>query len=118
MTSEESDYKDTLQAVERGDNAAKTKLAWYYLSGYCSAKVDRDEAVALLEERVKDEDAEAMWMLGLCCEYGMGTEQDIEKAETLYKQSSDEENEIGKFLSENRGDGRGNGILRNVSLLN
>ena len=117
MTSKESEYKDTLQAVERGDKAAKTKLAWYFLSGYCDAEVDAGKAVALLEERVKEDDTEAMWMLGLCCEYGMGTEQDLERAETLYRQSRDEENRIGKYFAENRGDGRGNGVLRNVSLL-
>ena len=116
MTSKESEYKDTLQAVERGDNCAKTKLAWYFLSGYCGAKVDVDKAVVLLEERVKEDDAEAMWMLGLCCEYGMGTEQDKERAETLYKQSRDKGNKIGKFFAENEGDGRGNGILRSMSL--
>ena len=116
MASEASEYKDTLQAVERGDNAAKTKLAWYLLSGYCGAEVDADKAVALLEERVKEDDAEAMWMLGLCCEYGMGTEQDIERAETLYRQSRDKGDDTGKFFAEERRDGRGNGVLRRISL--
>ena len=116
MTSEESEYKDTLQAVERGDNGAKTKLAWYLLSGYCGAEVDADKAVALLEERVKEDDAEAMWILGLCCEYGMGTEQDIERAETLYKQSKDKGNGIGEYFAENIGGGRGNGVLRSICL--
>ena len=115
MTSEESEYKDTLQAVERGDNGAKTKLAWYFLSGYCGAEVDADKAVVMLEERVKDGDVEAMWMLGLCCEYGMGTEQDIER-ETLYERSRDKRNEIGKYFAEERRDGRGNGVLRRISL--
>ena len=116
MTSEESEYKDTLQAVERGTDDAKTKLAWYFLSGYCGAEADADEAVVLLEERVKEDDAEAMWMLGLCCEYGLGTKQDVERAETLYQQSSDKGNEIGSFFAEERRDGRGNGVLRSVSL--
>ena len=116
MTSEESEYKDTLQAVERGDDCAKTKLAWYLLSGYCGAKVDADEAVALLEERAEEDDTEAMWMLGLCCEYGNGTEQDLERAETLYKQSSDKGDDTGQFFSENIGDGRGNGVLRSICL--
>ena len=40
-------------------------------------------------------------MLGLCKEYGMGTEQDIEGAEKLYKQSSEAGNEIGKILAWN-----------------
>ena len=116
MTSEESEYEDTLQAVERGDASAKTKLAWYYLSGYCGAEVDAGKAVAMLEERVKEDDAEAVWMLGLCCEYGMGTEQDLERAKTLYKRSRDKENDIGEYLAENRGGGRGNGILRKIGL--
>ena len=116
MTSEESEYKDTLQAVERGDNDAKTKLAWYFLSGYGGAKADADKAVIMLEERAKEDDAEAMWMLGLCCEYGKRTEQDIERAKTLYKLSSDKENEIGSYFAENEGDGRGNGILRIAGL--
>ena len=105
-----------MQAVERGDNAAKTKLAWYYLSGNCSAEVDADKAVVLLEERVKEDDAEAMWMLGLCCEYGMGTEQDLERAKSLYRQSKDKGNYIGNFFAENRRTGRGTGILQNISL--
>ena len=46
---------------------------------------DADAAVALLEEKVKDGDAEAMWMLGVCCEFGMGMEQDVERAEQLYE---------------------------------
>ena len=116
MASEESEYKDTLQAVERGDDSAKTKLAWYFLSGYCGAEVERDKAVALLEERVKEDDAEAMWMLGLCCEYGMGTEQDLERAETLYRQSRDKGDYTGKFFAEERRDGRGNGVLRSICL--
>ena len=116
MASEASEYQDTLQAVERGDIAAKTKLAWYLLSGYCGAEVDADKAVVMLEERVKEGDEQAMWMLGLCCEYGMGTEQDIERAETLYKQSRDKGSEIGSYLAENEGGERGNGILRSVSL--
>ena len=116
MASEKSEFKDTLQAVERGDGAAKTKLAWFFLSGYCGAEVDANKAVALLEERVKEDDAEAMWMLGLCFEYGMGTEQDIERAETLYQQSRDEENRIGKYFAWNEGGGRGNGVLRKIGL--
>ena len=116
MASEESEYKDTLQAVERGDDSAKTKLAWYFLSGYCGAKVDVDKAVVLLEERAEEDDTEAMWMLGLCCEYGMGTEQDIERAETLYRQSRDKGDDTGQFFAEERRDGRGNGVLRRISL--
>ena len=111
--SEEERYRNVLRAVEGGDNKAKTKLAWYKLSGYGGAEVDEDSAVILLEERVKDNDAEAMWMLGLCCEYGMGCEQDLERAETLYKQSCDGGNAIGKFLKESgENNERGSGIMK------
>ena len=105
------EYRAVLRAVEGGDNKAKTKLAWYKLSGYGGAEVDEDGAVKLLEERVKDKDIEAMWMLGLCYEYGRGCEQDIEKAEELYGLSRDGGNEIGKFLSENGKNERGSGVM-------
>ena len=114
MTSE-SDYADTLKAVERGDNSAKTKMAWLLLSGNGGADTDEDKAVALLEERVKDRDSEAMWMLGLCNEYGIGTEQDVRHAESLYKQSSERGNAIGFFFAdETKNPRRGGGILRNI----
>ena len=104
-------YEDVEKAVEEGDESAKTKLAWLKLSGLGGAEKDEDGAVALLKERVKDRDVEAMWMLGVCNEYGIGTEQDIERAEDLYKQSSERWNEIGMFFAA-RGDcGRGGGEM-------
>ena len=115
----ETQYKEVLDAIERGDESAKTKLAWYKLSGLEGVKVDADEAVVLLEERVKDRDSEAMWMLGLCKEYGRGTEQNIEEAEKLYKQSKESGNEIGKILAEKGKDyGRGSGKMKINSLRN
>ena len=114
MTSEEQEYKDALSAVERGDKSAKTKVAWYKLSEHGGAEKDEDGAVVLLEERVKYRDTEAMWMLGECNEFGIGTEQDIKRAEKLYKQSSDRRNRIGKILMENKSEEheRGSGYLR------
>ena len=117
MSSEETQQREIVHVVERGDNKAKTKLAWYRLSGRGGSKVDVDEAVALLEERVKDKDAEAMWMLGLCYEYGMGCEQDLKRAEELYKHSCECGSVIGKFLTENGKDKRGTGIMKVNSLL-
>ena len=52
------EYRDVFRAVEGGDNKAKTKLAWYKLSGCGGAEVDEDGAVKLLEERVEDEDVD------------------------------------------------------------
>ena len=87
--SDEARYREAVHAMECGDERAKTRVAFYKLSGRGGAEVDADEAVALLEERVKDKDDEAMWMLGLCCEFGTGTEQNIERAESLYWQSGE-----------------------------
>ena len=117
MASEEQEYKDVLGGAERGDESAKTRLAWYMLSGRGGAAVNAKGAVALLEERVKDRDAEAMWMLGVCCEFGIGIEQDIERASKLYGQSKEGGNMIGEKLAENgKVNERGSGYLRINSL--
>ena len=113
MTSEEQDYKTTLEAAKRGEESAKTKLAWYKLSGDGGVDVDVNGAVALLEERVKEGDAEAMWMLGVCFEFGLGIEQDIERSSRLYGLSKDEGNEIGENLAKNvRMHEKGSGYLK------
>ena len=111
FSNEQSQYKDIVRAVEGGDNKAKTKLAWYKLSGCGGAEVDEEGAVALLEERVKDKDVEAIWMLGLCYEYGMGCEQDIERAETLYGESRRGGSVLGEFLAERGKYERGSGKM-------
>jgi len=97
--------------MERGDESAKTEVAYYKLSGLGGAEVDVDEAVALLEERARDRDCEAQWMFGLCCEFGRGTKQDIERAEKLYRESREGGNAVGKFLMENGKGGRGSGVM-------
>ena len=94
-----SDYEAVLSAVEKGEESAKTELAWYKLIGYGGARKDVNEAVRLLEERSKAGDGEAMWMLGMCKEYGGGMDQDIEGAKKLYEQSRKAGNEIGKILA-------------------
>ena len=105
-------YDEVMNAVERGDECAKTKLAWLKLSGLGGCEVDEDGAVALLEERVKDRDGEAMWMLGVCNEYGRGTEQDKERAVRLYKQSRERGNEIGTIFEKHDKYERGVGKMR------
>ena len=95
----DSDYNAVLSAVEKGEESAKTELAWYKLSGYEGARKDVNEAVRLLEERSKAGDGEAMWMLGMCKEYGGGMDQDIEGAKKLYEQSRKAGNEIGEILA-------------------
>ena len=93
-----SDNKVVLGALEKGNGSSKTDLAWYKLCGHGGARKNVDEAVVLLEEGVKAGDGEAMWMLGLCKEWGIGMKQDIKRAEKLYEQSREAGNEIGKIL--------------------
>ncbi len=109
---EKEEYKQVVEEVKEGNQEAKTKFAWFLLSGYGVVQIDEDRAVVLLEERVKDKDAEAMWMMGLCYEYGMGCETSVEEAEALYKRCCEGGNAIGEFLVENgerneRGSGSG-----------
>ena len=112
----EVQYREAVRSMESGDESAKTRVAYCMLSGSGSVKVDADGAVALLEERIKDEDCEAMWMLGLCCEYGVGIEQDVERANKLYRESLKGGNVVGKFLLNYRSGGRGTGEMKLKSL--
>ena len=68
------------------------------LEGSHGLERDADAAVAFLEEKVEDWDEEAMWMLGVCCEFGIGTEQDVERAEQLYKSAAEEGSETAMLL--------------------
>ena len=74
-------------------------------------KIDVNGAAALLEERVKDKDTDAMWMLGLCYEFAVICKQDIQRAESLYEQSRDGGNVVGKLLAENGKNERGSGVM-------
>ncbi len=115
---EKEEYKQVVEAVKEGNKEAKTKLARYLLSGYGGAQIDEDRAFDILKERVaKGEDAEAMWMLGLCYEYGIGCETSEEEAEALYKRSREGGNATGEFLVENgEGNERGSGVMKVKSL--
>ena len=111
----ESEYEEALNNIQRGDKRGKTKLAWLMLSG---DDRDEDKAVVMLEERTKERDAEAMWMLGLCCEFGIGTEQELERARSLYQQSSTKKNPVGMYLAQCNSFERRNGILHIYCLRN
>ena len=110
---DKEEYNQVVEAVKEGKKEAKAKLALYLLSGYGGAQIDEDRAFDILKERMKDEYAEAMWMLGLCYEYGMGCETSDKEAETLYKRCCEGGNAIGKFLLENgEGNERGSGVMK------
>ncbi len=57
-----------------------------------------------------------MWMLGVCYEFAMGTDQDIERANDLYKQSGLRGNKIGQFFSSYRRYEKGTGKIGLISL--
>ena len=111
MISFETHYVDAVRAVESGDERYKTIVALFKLTGREGVEVDADYAVALLEERSSAGDPEAKWILGLCCEYGFGTDQDSERAKSLYSQSGDARNSVGIFLSENGDEDREIGVM-------
>ena len=114
--SDDDQYGQALRTMNEGNEKSKTKVAFYKLSGRGGAEYDADGAVVLLEERVKDKDIEAMWMLGLCYEYGIGTEQDIKRAGSLYIQSRDGGSIVGKLILENGAYERGSEKRRIESL--
>ena len=109
--SDEAQYADAVRAMKSGDESAKTRVAYYKLSGRGGVEIDAEEAVVLLEERAKKDDSEAKWLLGLCCEFGIGTKQDIERAVLFYRQSSEAKNIVGEFLMKNDGSKRGSGVM-------
>ena len=105
-------YKEAVHAMESGDEKAKMKVAFYKLTGRGGVEIDVKGAVALLEDSSEKGNGEAKWMLGLCCEYGIGTKQDIERAESLYQQSYDAGNVVGEFFVWNDLGGRGEGVMK------
>ena len=64
----------------------------------------------------EEKDGEAMWMLGVCKEYGIGCEQDLDGAEGLYKECSESGTVVGKFFVANGKDERGSGVMEVGSL--
>ena len=114
--SDEKQYEDALRAMENGDEKAKTKVAFFKLSRRGGARFDSEGAVTLLKERAEREDDEAQWMLGICFEYGIGTEQDIDRAMLLYIKSSNADNAIGEFLMNSGHFGRGGDVVKPLGL--
>ena len=89
-----------------------TEKARWMLEGSHGMARDADAAVELLEEKVKDGKAEAMWMLGVCCEFGMGTEQDVKRAEQLYKRGAEQGNATAKLLTDKLKNKNGRGCTQ------
>jgi TPR repeat protein len=89
----------------------KTSCLEWHTIGYIIDADSEEDATTL----VKEGDGDAMWMLGVCYEFERGIEQDIERAEKLYKESRERGNEIGKFF-ERHGRRRGSEEMRMESL--
>ena len=85
------------QTRSKQDEKATEEARWLLEGSHGMAR-DAEAAVALLEAKVKDGDAEAMWMLGVCCEFGMGTSQDVPRAEQLYKRGRAQGNATANLL--------------------
>ena len=60
---------------------------------------NQERAALLLEEAIKTGDSEAAWMLGMCCEYGVGTTVDVERAERLYRRAAEKGSPAGALLA-------------------
>ena len=76
-----------------------TEKALWMLEGRDGMARDADGAVVVLQQQVDEHhDAQAMWLLGLCCEYGMGTQQDTQRAEQLFQQAAQQGDETAKLL--------------------
>ena len=92
---------------------APLTMAQRMLEGSHGVVRDEKAAVTILEALAKGGDGEAMWVLGVCCEYGMGTEKDTKRACELYKGSAKKGSKHGRMLATkivNR-NGRGNEVM-------
>jgi len=91
----ESKFRDALNAVKRGEDDSRKKLAQMVFSGSAVTL----EEIKRLENQVEKGDTEAMWKLGLCKEHGIGTRQSMKEAALLYEQSNASGDPVGIILS-------------------
>ena len=102
-----------MSAQHQKQQEVKTEIvSRWMLEGSHGMARGTDAAVALLGARVKNGDAEAMWMLGVCCEFGMGTEQDVKRAEQLYQRGAEQGNATAKLLTDKLKNNKGRGCTQ------
>ena len=104
--------KMSMQKCKGEKEVAPIERARWLLEGSHDFVRNPDAAVALLEELVKDRNTEAMWMLGVCCEFGMGTEKDVDRTEQLYKNAAQKGNAAAKALAGKLVNWNGRGCTR------
>ena len=92
-----------------------TERAWSLLSTL-EPNDDGTEIVDILKPQTEKGDMEALWMLGICYEYGIGIEQNKKQAAALYEQSREKGSEVGTFLVSHMKYGKGSGYMRMDSL--
>ena len=89
--------------------------ALWMLEGSHGMARDADGAVVLLEDLVNkhrnNNNADAMWMLGVCCEFGIGTEQDVHRAEQLFESAAQQGNTTAMLLADRLKNRNGRGCM-------
>ena len=62
-----------------------------------AACIDK-QTMTMVDECVKSGDPEAMWIQGLCMEYGMGCDMDSASAEKMYEKAAGCGSPVGQFF--------------------
>ena len=112
---------DNEEEPQRDPAAVKESLAFnpkvMKAASMVSDYQDLCDAVQLLQQFVEEGDSDAMWILGMCNEFGLGKPRDIQEAERLYSLSSHEGNAIGSFISVNQEyEEKGKGVMQGKGL--
>ena len=113
-----NDFKKALVNIKKGVKM-KNQYAYYLLGVmYREGHIVEKDDVKAYETWFKGikygnkYECDCLFQVGYCNEYGIGTHQDVERAEMLYKQSKERRNEIGSLLLfSNTSMQRGNGKI-------
>ena len=65
----------------------------------------------LANKHRNNNNADAMWMLGVCCEFGIGTEQDVHRAEQLFESAAQQGNTTAMLLTDKLKNKNGRGCM-------
>ena len=94
--------------IGEGKTRSRIQLAWKEFLGYDAGDGD---IIKQLNKEVEAKNGEAMWVYGICKEFGIGTEQDMEKARDLYEESENLGSASGNFLASKTRSGRAPGEI-------
>lgn len=98
----------TLEAAKGGDVKSQGEIAWYYFKGYGTKRdleesliwytryycktnqiKNEDEAFKLLKIKAKEGDAQSLYIVGKCLQYGVVAKKDIKEAYSFFKQAAE-----------------------------